>query len=76
MCTTCNSEETPRTCLTCGVEIRESAPGLYECCYECAEEFGVRKATDYATGYEADDEARRRDAAVYRAMRQECSDPY
>lgn len=52
MSTTHNNEETPRTCTVCGVEIHPDSPG----CYDCAEALGVGRATDYATGYEADDE--------------------
>ena len=44
MCLATTNDETPRTCATCGAEIQESAPGFYECCSECAEEFGVRPA--------------------------------
>lgn len=76
MCqSTTNPAETPRTCATCGVEIRESAPGCYECCYDCAEEFGVGKATDPAPEDEFDAEAQV--GRYYRAMRQEGDyDPY
>ena len=56
MSTTHTNEETPRTCATCGAEIHEDSPG----CYDCAEAYGVGRATDdekpYATGYEADEE--------------------
>ena len=65
MSTTHNNEETPRTCATCGAEIHPDSPG----CYDCAEAYGVGRATDdewapedpgidgdHPTGYEADDE--------------------
>ena len=56
MCqSTTNPAETPRPCATCGAEILPDSPG----CYDCAEAFGVGRATDekpYATGYEGDEE--------------------